>query len=103
MKTLDPWSERRLCLYTISFLEASFWRTFLAVRVWPLVVVVPYASLISSAGFVHLFLFWLCASLMSGLDLDVMLLQRPGVIDSLILIYSLYLKKISTYGVAGSW
>jgi hypothetical protein len=42
-----------------------------------------------------LFLFFgLCASLISRLTLDIMLLQRLGVIGIiLILIYSLYLKK----------
>ena len=95
VKTLDPWSERRLCLRTISFLEASFWRTYFAVRMWSLVVVVPAASLIFSVGvFLFFFFVWLCASLMSWLDLDIMLLQRLGVIDSFILIYSLYLNKM---------
>jgi hypothetical protein len=40
--------------------------------------------------------FWLCASLMSRLTLDIMLLQRLGVIGIiLILIYSFYLKKFN--------
>jgi hypothetical protein len=43
--------------------------------------------------FVLLF-FWLCASLMSRLAQDIMLLQRLGVIGIiLVLIYSLYRKK----------
>jgi hypothetical protein len=42
-----------------------------------------------------LLLFWLCAFLVSRLDLDIMLLQRLGVlIIILVLRYSLYQKKL---------
>jgi hypothetical protein len=69
------------------------------VRVWPLVVVVPAASLIHLAGFFlsYLFLSWLCASVMSRLCLDIILLQRLDVIDIfLILINFLYRKMVCT-------
>jgi hypothetical protein len=45
--------------------------------------------------FLFLLIFWLCATLMLWLVFDIMLLQRPGVISFfLILIYSLYKKKV---------
>ena len=45
--------------------------------------------------FFFLFVFWLCASVMSRLALDIILLQRLGVIGIiLILIYFLYRKKM---------
>jgi hypothetical protein len=55
-------------------------------------------SLVTSTGslfsFFFFFSFWLCASLVSRLAPDIMLLQRLGVIGiNLILIYSLYRKK----------
>jgi hypothetical protein len=46
--------------------------------------------------FLYFYLFWLCVSLIYRLDLDIILLQRPGVIGIiLILIYFLYKKKIT--------
>jgi hypothetical protein len=49
-----------------------------------------------------LFFFWLCAYLMSRLALDIMLLQRLGVIDIfMVLIYSLYQKKKASMQAAG--
>jgi hypothetical protein len=55
--------------------------------------------LIASTGTLFSFffcLFWLCASLISRLALDIMLLQRLDVIGIiLILIYFLYRKKCS--------
>jgi hypothetical protein len=53
-------------------------------------------------GAFFFFFFWLCATLMSRLALDIILLQRPGVIGiSSILTYSLikitYYKHLITY------
>jgi hypothetical protein len=52
-------------------------------------------SLFVSVGslFFFSFVFRLCASLMSRLALDIILLQRLGVFGIMILIYSLYQKK----------
>jgi hypothetical protein len=62
--------------------------------VWPLVVVVPgaFAIQFGMAFFLPFFLLLLlCASLMSRLTLDVILLHKLGVIDvCLILIYFSY-------------
>ena len=54
-------------------------------------MIVPAASPISLEGL----FFFMSTSLMSRLALNIMLLQRSGIIDiCLILIYSLYEKKI---------
>jgi hypothetical protein len=66
------------------------------------VVVCCCESLIVSTGSFFLF-FWLCTSLMSRLIQDIMLLQRLGVSGIiLVLIYSLYQKKVGNWDVCCS-
>ena len=60
--------------------------------VWPLVVVVSDASLIILAGICYMFYFPLVVCILN-VYLDIMLLQRLGVIDiCFVLIYFLYQK-----------
>jgi hypothetical protein len=40
--------------------------------------------------FVSSFIFWLCVSLMSRIDLDIMLLQILGVIGIIFILYIIY-------------
>ena len=92
VKTYDLMVRRRRCFCIVSFLEASFLENLFVVQVWPLVVVVPVATMISSAGF--LFFYFLLAVCILGVFLDTMLLQRLDVIDIyFVLIYFLYQKK----------